>query len=126
MDDSRVVGAEVAVVLTAAQNVLCRDTDFIIDNLLARIQSIIVMIRWTGLAPWSFEFPFPSSLLSTFLGGLVGQYGNKMLDNINLGRYSVIHLQFFKVKSGISATNSFRQKSGYLTGVSLTFLWGNN
>jgi len=25
------------------------------------------MIRWTGLAPWEFEFPFPSSLTSTFL-----------------------------------------------------------
>ena len=26
------------------------------------------MIRWTGLAPWEFEFPFPGSLTSTFLG----------------------------------------------------------
>ena len=26
------------------------------------------MIKWTGLAPWEFEFPFPSSLTSTFLG----------------------------------------------------------
>ena len=25
------------------------------------------MIRWTGLAPWEFEFPFPGSLTSTFL-----------------------------------------------------------
>ena len=24
-------------------------------------------IRWTGLAPWEFEFPFPGSLISTFL-----------------------------------------------------------
>ena len=38
-----------------------------IDNLLVRIQFIIVMIRWTGLAPWEFEFPFPGSLISTFL-----------------------------------------------------------
>jgi len=29
-----------------------------IDNLLVRILFIIVMIRWTGLAPWEFEFPF--------------------------------------------------------------------
>ena len=28
---------------------------------------LIVMIRWTGLAPWKFEFPFPGSLTSTFL-----------------------------------------------------------
>ena len=32
-----------------------------------RIHFIIVMIRWTGLAPWEFEFPFPGSLTSTFL-----------------------------------------------------------
>ena len=38
-----------------------------IDNLLVRIHFIIVMIRWTGLAPWEFEFPFPGSLTSTFL-----------------------------------------------------------
>jgi len=25
------------------------------------------MIRWTGLAPWEFELPFPGSLTSTFL-----------------------------------------------------------
>ena len=25
------------------------------------------MIRWTGLAPWEFEFPVPGSLTSTFL-----------------------------------------------------------
>ena len=26
-----------------------------------------VMIRWTGLASWEFEIPFPGSLTSTFL-----------------------------------------------------------
>ena len=26
------------------------------------------MIRWTGLAPWELEFPFPGSLTSIFLG----------------------------------------------------------
>ena len=40
-----------------------------IDNLLVRIHFIIVMIRWTGLAPWEVEFPFPGSLISTFLAG---------------------------------------------------------
>ena len=29
-----------------------------------RIHFIIVMIRWTGLAPWEFEFPFPGSLIA--------------------------------------------------------------
>ena len=28
------------------------DREFFIDNLLVRIHFIIVMIRWTGLAPW--------------------------------------------------------------------------
>ena len=43
--------------------------DLCIDNLLVRIHFIIVMIRWTGLAPWEFDFSFPDSLTSTFLSG---------------------------------------------------------
>jgi len=43
------------------------EREFFIDNLLVRIHFIIVMIRWTGLAPWEFKFPFPGSLTSTFL-----------------------------------------------------------
>jgi len=35
------------------------EREFFIDNLLVRIHLIIVMIRWTGLAPWEFKFPFP-------------------------------------------------------------------
>jgi len=50
----------------AAQPVTC-ERELFIDNLLVRIHFIIVMIRWTGLAPWEFEFPFPGSLISTFL-----------------------------------------------------------
>ena len=42
--------------------------EFYIDNLLVRIHSIIVMTRWTGLAPWVFEFPFPGSLPSHLPG----------------------------------------------------------
>jgi len=41
------------------------EREFFIDNLLVRIHFIIVMIRWTGLAPWEFESPFPGSLTST-------------------------------------------------------------
>jgi len=33
------------------------EREFFIDNLLVRIHFTIVMIRWTGLAPWQFEFP---------------------------------------------------------------------
>ena len=46
-----------------------RERKFLIDNLLVQIYVIIEMIWWTGLAPWEFEFPFPGSLISTFLGG---------------------------------------------------------
>jgi hypothetical protein len=41
--------------------------------LTTRIHFIIVMIRWTGLAPWEFEFPFRGSLTSIFLMNLVCQ-----------------------------------------------------
>ena len=46
---------------------LVKERGCFIDNLLVRIHLIIVIIRWTGLAPWEFEFPFPGSLISTFL-----------------------------------------------------------
>jgi len=32
-----------------------REREFFIDNLLVRIHFIIVMIWWTGLAPWEFD-----------------------------------------------------------------------
>jgi len=47
-----------AAVQSAAELRLCG----FIDNLLVRIHFVVVMIRWTGLAPWEFEFPFPGSL----------------------------------------------------------------
>jgi len=31
------------------------------------------MIRWTGLAPWEFEFPSPGSLTSTFQDTFFGR-----------------------------------------------------
>ena len=43
------------------------ETEFFIDNLLVRIHFIIVMIRWTGLAPWEYALPFLGSPTSTFL-----------------------------------------------------------
>ena len=42
----------------------CTEREFFIDNLLVRIHRCF---WWTGLAPWEFEFPFPGSLISTFL-----------------------------------------------------------
>ena len=38
------------------------EREFFIDNLLVRIHFIIVMIRWTGLAPWKFDFLFQVAL----------------------------------------------------------------
>ena len=38
------------------------EREFFIDNLLVRIHFIIEMIRWTGLAPWEFKFPFHTLL----------------------------------------------------------------
>ena len=43
-----------------------RERKCFIDTLLVRINYILVMSRWTGLAPWEFEFPFPGDLASTF------------------------------------------------------------
>ena len=42
-----------------------QERGFFIDNLLVRIHFIIMMIRWTSLAPWEFEFPFPGGFTST-------------------------------------------------------------
>ena len=52
---------------SAAQCLSTRESEVFIDNLLVRnLRIIIVMIRWTGLVPWEFEFLFPGSLTSTF------------------------------------------------------------
>jgi hypothetical protein len=37
------------------------ETEFFIDNPLVQIHFISEMIRWTGLAPWKFESPFPGA-----------------------------------------------------------------
>ena len=39
--------------------------EFFIDNLLVRINFIFVMIRWTCLAPWEFEFLFQVEMCLT-------------------------------------------------------------
>ena len=44
--------------------VRARDGEFFMDNLLVRIHFIIVMISWTGLAPWEFEFPCACNLVT--------------------------------------------------------------
>ena len=55
--------------------------EIFIYNLLVRIYRIIVVIRWTGFAPWEFGLPFPGSITSTYLDqvGAVGRdrYGTQ-------------------------------------------------
>ena len=41
---------------------VAREKELFIDNLLVRIHFIIVMIGWTGLATWEFEFLSPGGL----------------------------------------------------------------
>ena len=65
------------------------EREFFIDNLLVRIHFIIVMIRWTGLAPWEFEFPFPGSLTSDLLQVDVGDAGKKQVCAGLRGKYEV-------------------------------------
>ena len=53
-------------------NLLCAthilaERKFFVDNPLVQIHFVIVMIRWTGLAPGEFEFPFPGNVTSAFL-----------------------------------------------------------
>jgi len=56
-----------------------------------------VIIRWTGLAPWEFDFPFPGSLTSTFLnpnpGGRGALLQRQLGDGANLPQ---VHLLFAK------------------------------
>ena len=59
-----------------------RERVFFIENLLVRIHLIIVVIRWTGLAPWEFEFPFSGSLTSSV--SLLGN--NDWVDQVLPGR----------------------------------------
>ena len=60
------------------------DLNLPIDNLLVRVHFIIAMIKWTGLAPWEFEFPFPGSLTSTFRSALIESCPNWCYADLNL------------------------------------------
>ena len=57
---------------------------------------VIMMIRWTGLAPREFEFPFAGSLTSTFLRGR-GISGNEMLCHIRHGWCAQIETTTFSM-----------------------------
>ena len=60
--------------------------ELFIGNLLVRIHFIIVMIRWTGLAPWEVEFLFPDSLTSTFICAGKEHPGHAAHQTLRLGR----------------------------------------
>ena len=49
------------------QTLAITEREFVVENLLVRIHFIIVMMRWTGLAPWEVECLLLGSLTSTFL-----------------------------------------------------------
>jgi len=68
LDTFRTVSEEeVAALRAEAADAGSSEREFFIANLLVRIRFIVVMIRWTGIAPCEFEFPFPGSSTSTFL-----------------------------------------------------------
>ena len=67
--DQEVVNKEFSLCAASSSPGTNGDVEFFTDNLLVRIHFTIEMIWWTGLASWVFEFPFPGSLTSTFLGG---------------------------------------------------------
>ena len=61
---------EESAVATPASLRICppeTEREFFVDKLLVRIHFVIMMIRWTGLAPLESKFTFPGSLTSTFL-----------------------------------------------------------
>ena len=49
------------------RSLTCLEEEFFIENVLSQIHFIIEMMWWTGLTPWESEFPFPRSLMATFL-----------------------------------------------------------
>ena len=62
------------------------------------------MIRWTGLAPWEFAFPFPGSLASTFRTSLtwfqIPGFRFRVSEDFSLGflRISVLGFSGFRFR----------------------------
>jgi len=42
----------------ATNDARAAEKEFFIVKLLVRVHFIILLIRWTGLAPWEVDFPF--------------------------------------------------------------------
>ena len=77
------------------------EREFIVDNLLVRIHFTIVMIWWTGLAPWEFEHLFSGSHTPIYLprtvkdSGLVEVTQGKKMSRYHLPR--VVYHQVYNV-----------------------------
>jgi len=73
----------------AVMGAMLMDLEHVLQTLLlgavqVRIHFIIVMIGWTGLAPWEFEIPFPDSftrhVLQTLIFGAVQVQDNHLAE----------------------------------------------
>jgi len=66
------------------------ERDFVMGNLLIRIQSTSKMVWWTGLAPWELESLFPGSRTATLLGARGEKRGrgtSPIRNSVPLGPY---------------------------------------
>ena len=65
------------------------------------------MIKWTGLAPWEFEFPFPGCLTSTFLWGECIRGGGARGEAVHLIITMIkwIRTSWFSRQNSLSDTN---------------------
>jgi len=112
------------------QRVEPAEREFFIDNLLVPIHLIIEMIWWTGLAPWEFEFPFPGSLISTFLGAslrraprapsargtcIKNNYFTEMCSGSEAGSYLRL-IDFVSLNSGLESHKEEKKKEPALPG----------
>ena len=64
---------------------VCLERESFINNLLVQVHFIIVTMRWTSLAPWESEFPFPGSLTSTFPYGRFTTVRIRLLRSVFVG-----------------------------------------
>ena len=94
---------------------MLRSIDF---NLLVRIHFIIVMIWWTGLAPWEFEFPTVGQNASggvnavlrsiDFSGGgiVLYFYFTEMCSGSKAGSYLKLNRLLYRSTLGLSRTRA--------------------
>jgi len=67
-----------------------RAREFFIDNRLIRNHVIIVMVWWTGLAPWNFEFPFEAASSAT--APTAPERGRQLISNV----FKKLSLEFLR------------------------------